>query len=221
MKRKFFAFFHQQNIRWRARKVAGALEIILSFFMLCGILILSIELFFDIKEMFFAVIYGTARPSFSEFLSLIFSLVIGLEFVNMLIKHTPSSALEVVLYTIARKVIAEHGTMAEVLLGVVAIAILFAVKKYLNFNDEYDEETHSDMIVNGGTTIKEINRRLDADFDSAYGNTVAGYLFNYFKKQEIPIHLGLEAKIGNYKFIIHEMDNDLIRFIKIVPVEKE
>ncbi len=221
MKRKLKTIFHQQNIRWKTGRLASAVEIALSLVMIFAIIILSIDLLYDLKEMVFAVFHHEKHISFSEFLSLIFAFVIGLEFVNMLIKHTPGSAIEVVLYTIARKIIAEKGSMLDVLFGVIAIAILFAVKKYLNLRDEYDEQSHYDLIVNGGTSIKELNRRLDADFDMAYGNTVAGYLFNYLKRQGKPISLGLEADIGDYKFIIHEMDNELIRYIRILPLKKK
>lgn len=217
--KRFKVFLHQQNLRRRAGALAGKVEILLSFAMLIGIIILSIQIFFDLKNMIIAVINDNKPPSFSEFLSLIFSLVIGLEFVHMLIKHTPGSALEVVLYTIARKIIADHGSMIDALLGVISIAILFAVKKYLNESIEYGFADEFDYIVNGGTSIKEINRRLDSDFDETYGNTVAGYLFNYLKKEEKLPHLGLETIIGNYKFIVHEMDNDLIRYIKILLIK--
>lgn len=217
--KRFKVFLHQQNLRRRAGALAGKVEILLSFAMLIGIIILSIQIFFDLKNMIIAVINDNKPPSFSEFLSLIFSLVIGLEFVHMLIKHTPGSALEVVLYTIARKIIADQGSMIDALLGVISIAILFAVKKYLNESIEYGFADEFDYIVNGGTSIKEINRRLDSDFDETYGNTVAGYLFNYLKKEEKLLHLGLETIIGNYKFIVHEMDNDLIRYIKILPIK--
>ncbi len=221
MMKKIRTIFHQQNIRWKTGRLASAVEIALSIVMIFSIIILSIDLLYDLKEMLLAVFHHEKHISFSEFLSLIFAFVIGLEFVNMLIKHTPGSAIEVVLYTIARKIIAEKGSMLDVLFGVIAIAILFAVKKYLNNRDEYDEQSHYDLIVNGGTSIKEINRRLDTDFDIAYGNTVAGYLFNYLKKQGKEIHLGLETDIGDYKFVIHEMDNELIRYIRIVPLKKK
>ena len=181
-------FLHHQNLRRRAGALVGNVEIALSFAMLLGIIILSVQIFFDVKNMVLALVYDRDIPSFSEFLSLIFSLVIGLEFVNM---------------------------------GVIAIAILFAVKKYLNESIDYGEASEFDYIVNGGTSIREINRRLDSDFDEMYGNTVAGYLFNYLKKQGKQPHLGLETVIGDFKFIVHEMDNDLIRYIKILPLKKQ
>ena len=43
---KIKAFFHQQNLRRSAARFAGRIEIVLSFAMLIGILILSIEIFF-------------------------------------------------------------------------------------------------------------------------------------------------------------------------------
>ncbi|MEL3913268.1 transporter associated domain-containing protein [Treponema pedis] len=217
--KKLKIFLHHQNLRRRAAGIAGGIEIALSFAMLVGILLLSIQIFFDLKDMVIAAVEKKTMPQFSDFLSMIFSLVIGLEFVKMLIKQTLSSAIEVVLFTLARKIIADHGSMIDALLGVAAIAVLFAIKKFLIQNTEYTGEEECDYIVNGGTSIREVNHRLDSDFDEAYGNTVAGYLFNYLKREGKTPHFGLETEIGEYKFIIHEMDNDLIRYIKIVPIQ--
>ena len=169
--------------------------------------------------MIVATFSGTSMPSFADFLSVVFELVIGIEFVKMLAKHTPGSAIEVLLYTIARTLIIDHSSMAGSLLGVISIAVLFAVRKY--FNDPYvhNHETGGDYIVNGGISIKEANRRLDADFDESYGHTVAGYLFNYLKaigKQPV---VGCEAQIGEYNFKIYEMEGELIRYIKITPLK--
>lgn len=214
--KKIRVFFHIQNLRYRAAGIAAAIEIALAFAMITGIVFLSIQIFFDLKEILSAALKDKHIPSFSDFLSLIFSLVIGLEFIKMLVKQTPSSAIEVVLFAIARKIIIDHGSMFESFLGVISIAVLFAVNKYLAEGGEYAGGTESDYIVNGGTSIHEVNRRLNSDFDETYGNTVAGYLFNYLKREGKRPSLGLETVIGGYVFTIHEMDNDLIRYIKIV-----
>lgn len=214
--KKIRAFFHLQNLRRRVSGIAAKIEVILAFAMILGILFILIQVFFDLKEIFLSAIENRQHPSFSDFLSLIFSLVIGLEFIKMLVKQTPASAIEVVLFATARKIITDHGSMFESFLGVISIAILFAVDKYLTTGGEYDRIKESDYIVNGGTSIKEINRRLCSDFDEAYGNTIAGYLFNYLKRIGKSPSLGLETRIGDYVFIIQEMDNDLIRYIKIL-----
>lgn len=215
--KKIRVFFHTQNLRHRAAGIAAGIEIALAFAMILGIIFLSMQIFFDLKDILVNTVKNRKIPSFSDFLSLIFSLVIGLEFIKMLVKQTPASAIEVVLFAIARKIITVHeGSMLETFLGVISIAILFAVNKYLTEGGEYAGAAESDYIVNGGTSIQEVNRRLNSDFDDTYGNTVAGYLFNYLKREGKRPSLGLETVIGGYVFIIQEMDNDLIRYIKIL-----
>ncbi|MDR5587819.1 hypothetical protein [Clostridium aquiflavi] len=51
----------------------------------------------------------------------------------MLSLHTPDTIVEVLLYAIARKLllIPKEGAMTELLLGVIAIAGLFMIRKYL------------------------------------------------------------------------------------------
>lgn len=148
-----------------------------------------------------------------------FELVIGIEFVKMLAKHTPGSAIEVLLYTIARTLIIDHSSMLASLLGVVSIAILFAVRKY--FSDPYvhNHETAGDYIINGGASIKEVNKRLDADFDESNGYTVAGYVYNYLQVLGKEPSAGYEIQIGDYIFQIYDMDGYLIRHVKITPVK--
>lgn len=219
--KNFREFFHLQNLRKKAGSIAAKIEIILAFIMITGIAFILLQVCAELKEMFLAVINEEKTPPFSDFLAMIFSLVIGLEFIKMLVKQTPSSAIEVVLFATARKIITDHGSMFETFLGVISIALLFAVDKYLTTGGEYDGIKETDYIVNGGTSIREINRRLDADFDEAYGNTVAGYLFNYLKRAGKAPALGLETVIGNYGFTIQEMDNDLIRYIKIIKIDDD
>lgn len=69
--------------------------------------------------------------NFDVILSNMFTLVIGVEFTKMLCKHTAETVIEVLLFAIARQMILSHGDALNMLLGVAAIAGLFAVKKYL------------------------------------------------------------------------------------------
>lgn len=68
---------------------------------------------------------------FREFLSTSLSLVVGIEFVKMLCKHTAETLLEVLLFATARQMVVEHLATWQTLIGVIAIAILFAARKYL------------------------------------------------------------------------------------------
>lgn len=66
----------------------------------------------------------------STFLVYVFSIVIGLEFLKMLVRQTSGSVMEVLLFAIARQMIVEHSTPFENLLCVVSITILFIARKY-------------------------------------------------------------------------------------------
>ena len=52
------------------------------------------------------------------------TLVVGVEFVKMLILHTPESVIEVLLYAVARQIIISHESAMENLVGVLAVALI-------------------------------------------------------------------------------------------------
>lgn len=71
------------------------------------------------------------EEAFSEFLSKALNLVVGVEFVKMLCKHTPETVIEVLLFATARQMIVEHLAVHQILIGTLAIAVLFATRKFL------------------------------------------------------------------------------------------
>lgn len=77
---------------------------------------------------------ATASVSIEQFLSAGLQLIIGVEFVKMIAKHTFGSTIEVLVFAIARKLVISHGGTFELLMGVIAIAILFAIRKYLKIH---------------------------------------------------------------------------------------
>lgn len=213
------AKLNKQNLRRYLGLLASYTEILLALAVIVGILLLSIRVLAELRDIIIATFSGTPVPAFSEFLAKVFELVIGIEFVKMLAKHTPGSAIEVLLYTIARALIMDHSSMQSSLLGVIAIAILFAVRKYFNDPEVHNHETGGDYIVNGGISMTEVNKRLDADFDESYGHTVAGYLFNYLQAIGKKPTIGCEVQIGEYMFQVYDMEGELIRHIRITPLK--
>ena len=73
----------------------------------------------------------TAFSNTTEFLHAVLNIVVGLEFVRMLIDMTPANTLEVLIMATARYVIMNHDSPTALLIGIVCIAILFAVRRYL------------------------------------------------------------------------------------------
>lgn len=76
----------------------------------------------------------------SGFLHEVLTIVVGLEFVRMLIDTTPASILEVLAVAITRHVILSHDDPVSNLLSVACIAGLFAIRRYLFRRGELKEE---------------------------------------------------------------------------------
>lgn len=58
-------------------------------------------------------------------------LAIGAELIKMLCKHTPETVIEVLAFALARQLIVGHASPVENLVTVSAIAILFAIRRFL------------------------------------------------------------------------------------------
>jgi len=110
------------------------LELILALFIL-GAVILSCK---DIISLIYKVFITEALDSYTVLqglLSHVLLLVVGLELAMMLIKHNPGSVLEVMLYAISRKMLVSSSTTVELLLGVIALGLIFLIDKYLHTKD--------------------------------------------------------------------------------------
>lgn len=125
----------KEKLRFIVATMSSYMEILISVFLLVGIAIAGVDLLKDLGEMMRLAFSGTpASISVEQFLSAGLQLIIGVEFVKMIAKHTMGSTIEVLVYAIARKLVISHGGAIDLLMGVVAIAILFFIKKYLRIN---------------------------------------------------------------------------------------
>lgn len=96
---------------------------------------------------------GGSADDFQTFLGNMFTVVIGIEFLKMLCSYNVDSVIEVILFTVARQLVLNHEAALELLLSVVAIAILFVVRKYL-FVKRLDAHP-----ANEGENVVDIFRR--------------------------------------------------------------
>ena len=76
----------------------------------------------------------------SNYLHNVLTIVVGLEFVRMLIDTTPASILEVLTVAITRHVILSHDDYWSNLACVACIAGLFAIRRFLIRRSELKEE---------------------------------------------------------------------------------
>jgi hypothetical protein len=100
---------------------------VIALLLLVGIAIKIVETIFAVIGLDLIII----TVDFERILSMAFVLVIGVEFTKMLFKLTPETIIDVLLFAIARQTVIYHEQTLDLLIGVVAIAGLYASKKYL------------------------------------------------------------------------------------------
>ena len=126
---------HDKRLLKLSKNFETALSIVILILVLLGMMDL-------VRSVYRAYIVDFSNPvkysQLNGFLAEALLLVIGVELVVMLSLHIPGVLLEVLLYAIARKLILlpKSSGMIDLLLGVIAIAALFAIRKYLMSSDE-------------------------------------------------------------------------------------
>lgn len=114
------------QLRNRIIQASSLLEILLSGLVLIGLLFSAVPL---IRWMPGLLIDGN-EVEIRTFLERSLDIVIGIEFIKMLAKHSPGSSLEVLLYAIARHMVVGHESALDNLISVGAIALIFVVRKF-------------------------------------------------------------------------------------------
>ena len=115
-------------------------EIALSMVILLVIALAGFRLIMEVAD---TSVMSMDTEFFSAFLSQALSLVVGVEFVKMLCQHSAQTVVEVLMFATARQMVVEHLGSSETLLGVISIAILFGIRKYLmTDNDDMNSRKH-------------------------------------------------------------------------------
>lgn len=126
------------------------LEFVIAALLACGIIIMTIQLGFSMGKLTDASTY----PNYDDLLTACFNLIIGVELIRMLYLHTPLTVFEVLMFAIARQIIIDHSSPLNSLLGVIAIAILFATRKFLFSSFDETDKT----VFRATQKVRQVNR---------------------------------------------------------------
>lgn len=134
----------QMKAQKRMYRAAGWIEVFVSIVVLFALLVFSAGL---LMEFYNVVLKNGGNPDvLSDFLGSAFQIVIGVEFIKMLCKHTPATVVEVLMFAIARQMVVEHTSPIETLICIVGITILFAIRRFL-FTDSDKEDHYQENIA--------------------------------------------------------------------------
>ena len=103
-------------------------ELLISVIVGIAILILAVRLVIDTVSV---SVFSKGVDAMVKILDDAIILAIGAELIKILCKHTPETIIEVLAFALARQLIVGHALPWENLITVVAIAILFAIRRYL------------------------------------------------------------------------------------------
>ena len=129
------------KMRERTLKVAQAMEIVMAVIILAAIVIRAALLVAGVAREL-----GEDPMSFSidDFLAKVLLIIMGIEFVKMLMLHTYGAVIDVLLFAMARQMIVTHNGPEGTLLSVISVALIFAIKKYLYTGESWGQKKDTD-----------------------------------------------------------------------------
>ncbi len=117
----------KKRIQGRLYSWSSFVEVLIGGLVLVACIVGGIGIIFqtDIPALFSSAEY------FREWLNIVCYIVIGIEFVKMIASHTADSVVDVLLVALARQMVVEHVSPLNGLLIIIAVTLLFIIRKYL------------------------------------------------------------------------------------------
>lgn len=190
-------------------KAVDMVETIIGILLAISIGILVVYLILDLKSV---IINHSDLEVFNQYLAVAFNLVIGIEFIKMLCKHTPETVIEVLLFAIARQLIVEHTSTFENLIGIICIAVLFATRKYLFYNfDEVDK-----TIYKGDEKVKRINLLEHLDIPYEKDDTLEDVILREVEERDLEVGVGLCIYYPGFALRVAKIKDHVITRVEVI-----
>ncbi len=151
-------------------------------------------------------------PNYSDLLDTCFNLIIGVELIRMMYHHTPDTVFEVLLFAIARHIIIDHSSIWSSLIGVCAIAVLFATRKFLFCEFDVKDE----IIFRASTKVHAVNKVLGINLPHEPGETLLDIITEKFEEFHTEIGVGACVYIGNVGLRVAKMKEEKISRIEVI-----
>lgn len=185
------------------------MEFVIALLLACAIIIMIGQLIMSVSSLPDLNTY----PNYDDVLMSCFNLIIGVELIRMLYLHTPITVFEVLLFAIARQIIIDHSSPVNSLIGVIAIAILFAVRKFLFASFDDTEKT----IVRAGQKVYQVNRLFHTNIPSnGKDDTLLDVLMRKLEEDDTAAGTGACVFFQDTGLRIAKMKNGKITRIEVI-----
>ncbi len=124
-------------------EISYLFELFISVIVGIAIAVLAVRMIVDTVGL---SLYSKGTDALVSVLDDAITLAIGAELIKMLCKHTPETVIEVLAFALARQLIVVHASPLENLITILAIAILFAVRRFLLIKNQDMVETPDGLV---------------------------------------------------------------------------
>lgn len=190
------------------KHLASILEYFIAFMLAVGIVLLCIRMAGSLSNIPNLDVW----PNYDDLLETCFNLIIGVELIRMMYYHTPNTVFEVLLFAIARQIIIDHSSVWSSLVGVCAIAVLFATRKYLFC--EFD--ISNQIIFRASTKVKVVNRLLGIDIPYEPHDTLFDVITRKFEEYETETGVGACVYFNDWGLRVAKMHEGKISRIEVI-----
>ena len=190
-------------------RLAVLLEFVISMMLAIGIILLCLRLGSSLVDIPNLNVY----PNYEDLLETCFNLIIGVELIRMMYYHTPDTVFEVLLFAIARQIIIDHSSAWTSLIGVCAIAVLFATRRYLFCDFDLSEKN----IFRSTTKVKVINKVMGISIPCENSDeTLIEVLLKKTDEEKTEIGVGTCVYYADFGLRVDKMHNGKISRIEVI-----
>lgn len=198
----------QQIIAKILKKITEILEVVISIMLAVGIILIC----FRMAGSLYNIPNLEIWPNYDDLLTTCFNLIIGVELIRMMYYHTPNTVFEVLLFAIARQIITDHSSIWGSLVGVCAIAVLFATRKYL-----FCEFDISDAIIfRASARVKSINTLLGINIPYENNDRLMDVLIRSLEAENQVPRVGACAYFTDVGLRVAKLHNEKISRIEVI-----
>ncbi|KUO74586.1 MAG: hypothetical protein APF77_08245 [Clostridia bacterium BRH_c25] len=195
------------QLKTRIMRMTVYLELILAFFITIGIVIGMGDLV-KYLVMIFQTNPVETYEVFQKFLGHILMLVVGVELVAMLVMHTPGSVIEVLLYAVARTMLIYSKNTLDFLIGIVAIAGIFAIRRFLFVGRISNSDDIN--VFSATTSVPDINRYVGVNIPESLGNTIGGVVFHVSEQSCRKVEVGTTFRVADAQIRVIKLNGEVI-----------
>lgn len=199
------------------KKITYFLEILLGVLIGVGVII-GIGNLFKFYPVIIDANLGQSYQLFNDYLAYAFILIVGIELILMILNHSTTSILNLMLFVIARKMLIYSETMLDLVFGSMAVAIILATTKYLtgHYKGDIVKRGRETGLYSAAAKVGNIVDETGCNIPTNEVQTIGGLVSHLAEASNTPIVQGAKYRTGDIIIeVISATDDGVIGEVQI------